>query len=252
MLFAIDIGHNCSYDGGAANKNYSEDVLTKQVGELVIAQLKSRGHQAISVTPKSASSVNNSLRQRASKANLIGADYFISIHFNSYKLKSANGSEVYVYSPRSSARPLAQLVLNNIVSLGFSNRGVKYKKFLVLAQTSMPAMLIECCFISSDKDMRIFNAQAMATAIVNGLIGEDKQEENIHGVLKVLESTVAKPSTEQAVDISPEFLYKIDPGQYKAKLLAQEEGHYVVELEEQIGERKEHYIFSGHCDFIDG
>lgn len=251
MLFAIDIGHNCPPDTGAVSGKHKEDELTKKVGRLVIAQLKKRGHKAVSVTPSRAISVNNSLRQRAIKANSIGADYFISIHFNAFSKASANGSEVYVYNSRSSARLLAQLVLNNIVSLGFRNRGLKYQRFAVLAQTSMPAMLIECCFISSDRDMGIFNAQAMATAIVNGLIGEEEEPENIPGVLKVHTPTYAKPSTEQSEDLAPENLYEINPGEYKANLLAEEEGHYAVELEDQIGEREVHYIFSGHSEFID-
>ncbi|WP_027843680.1 N-acetylmuramoyl-L-alanine amidase [Mastigocoleus testarum] len=251
MLFAIDIGHNCPPDTGAVSGKYKEDELAKKVGESVIALLKNRGHKAVSVTPRNASSVNSSLRQRASKANSIGADYFISIHFNSFSKQTAHGTELYVYNYRSRAKNLARLVLNNIVSLGFRNRGIKYNSFAVLAQTSMPAMLIECCFISSDIDMRIFDAQAMAIAIVNGLIGEDKKEENISGVLKVLETTYTKPSTEQSEDLAAEYLYKITPGEYRGKLVAEEEGHYAVEFLQQIGDRKVHYIFSKHCEFID-
>jgi N-acetylmuramoyl-L-alanine amidase len=33
----------------------------------------------------------------------------------------------------------------------------------------MPAILIEACFIDSQKDMNLYNAEAMANAIVKGL-----------------------------------------------------------------------------------
>ncbi|MDJ0772666.1 MAG: N-acetylmuramoyl-L-alanine amidase [Mastigocoleus sp. MO_167.B18] len=250
MFFAIDIGHNCPpKDIGAAHKKYREDVLAKRVGELVIKKLKGRGHRTILVTPRRAWSVNSSLAQRANKANRYRTDYFVSIHFNAAGSTSANGSEVYIYNYHSSARGLAQEVLNHIVSLGFTNRKVKARKFRVLELTRMPAILIECCFLTSEKDMQLFNAEKMATAIVDGLVGKE-EEENIPGTLKVTNTTYAKPSTRQTRQINRGELYKIEAGEYKAKLVADEEAHYVVEFDQQIGERQVHYIYSGHCKFI--
>ena len=250
MFFAIDIGHNCPpRDTGAAYKQYREDFLAKKVGELVIQKLKARGHKTILVTPTRARNVNHSLAQRAWKANRYRANYFVSIHFNAAGNRAANGSEVYIYNYHSSARGLAQEVLNNIVSLGFTNRKVKARKFRVLELTRMPAILVECCFLTSDKDMQLFNAEKMATAIVNGLVGKE-EEESISGILKVTNTTYAKPSTKQSSQINRGELYTIQPGEYKAKLVADEEAHYVVELEQKIGERLVHYIYSGHCKFI--
>jgi N-acetylmuramoyl-L-alanine amidase len=36
----------------------------------------------------------------------------------------------------------------------------------------MPGILIECCFIDSAKDMKLFNSESMANAIVKGLTGK--------------------------------------------------------------------------------
>ena len=250
MFFAIDIGHNCPpYDTGARTNQYSEDALTKLVGELVINKLDQRGHKAVSVTPKSAYSTDDSLMQRARKANQLGTDYFVSIHFNSFSSPTANGSEVYIYNVRSAAKPLAESVLSNITSLGFLNRGVKQARFRVLELTSMPAILIECCFISSDKDMKLFDAEKMATAIVDGLVGKEEVT-TISGVLKVLYTTYLKPSSEQSSNLDPSELEVIQPGDYKATLIANEESHYAVELENKIGSRDIHYIYTGHSDFI--
>ncbi len=249
MFFAIDIGHNCPpYDTGARTNQYSEDALTKLVGELVISKLNQRGHKAVSVTPKSAYSTDESLMQRARKANQLDSDYFISIHFNAFSSPTANGSEIYVYNFRSAAFGLAQSVLSNITSLGFLNRGVKQARFRVLELTSMPAILIECCFISSDKDMKLFDAEKMAIAIVDGLVG--KEVTTISGVLKVLYTTYLKPSSEQSSNLDPNQLEVIQPGDYNAKLIANEESHYAVELEKKIGSRDIHYIYTGHSNFI--
>ncbi len=250
MFFAIDIGHNCPpYDTGARTNQYKEDALTKLVGELVISKLSQRGHKTVSVTPQSAYSTDDSLMQRARKANQLDTDYFISIHFNSFSSPRANGSEVYVYDISSAARALAQSVVSNIASLGFLNRGVKKARFRVLELTSMPAILIECCFISSDKDMRLFDAEKMATAIVDGLVGKEEVT-TISGVLKVNYTTYLKPSSNQSSNIEPIQLEIIQPGNYQAKLIAKEESHYAVELENKIGSRDVDYIYTGHSDFI--
>ncbi len=250
MFFAIDIGHNTPpFDTGARNNQYSEDVLTKLVGELVISKLNQRGYKAVSVTPQSAYSTDDSLMQRARKANQLDVDYFVSIHFNSFSSPRANGTEVYVYDNRSSARPLAQSVVSNIAYLGFLNRGVKQARFRVLELTKMPAILIECCFISSDKDMKLFDAEKMANAIVDGLVGKEEVT-TISGVLKVRYTTFLKPSSNQSSNIEPSQLEVIQPGDYKAKLIAKEESHYAVELESKIGSRQVDYIYTGHSDFI--
>ncbi|MEM7714431.1 MAG: N-acetylmuramoyl-L-alanine amidase [Cyanobacteria bacterium P01_A01_bin.68] len=250
MYFGIDIGHNCPpKDTGAVSGKYREDILTKQVGELVINKLKERGHKAVSLTPRKASGVNDSLRQRAKKANFLKVDSFVSIHFNAFSNTSANGTEVFVYNYYSSARLLAEAVLEKMVSLGFRNRRVKTANFAVLKYTNMPAILIECCFITSDRDMNLFDAEKMATAIVNGLVGEE-EEVSISGILEVKQNTIAKPSTDQSSIINPEELYELEVGEYKGKFLADEEAHYVVELELEIGERKVHYIYSGHAEFV--
>mgnify|MGYP001793608262 FL=1 len=209
MYFGIDIGHNCPPDTGAVSGKHSEDVYTKQVGELVIKQLKQRGHKAVSVTPRRAygarlrDRIMSSLKQRARKANRLGVDYFVSIHFNAAANRRASGSEIFVYNYHSSARTLAQEVLNKIVALGFRNRKVKTGNFAVLKYTNMPAILIECCFLTSTEDMNRFNVEQMATAIVNGLVGDPPiiVDSSIPCILKVKVNTYAKPSTDQSSSI---------------------------------------------------
>ena len=258
MYFGIDIGHNCPPDTGAVSGKHREDVYTKQVGELVIKQLKERGHRAVSVTPRRAygarlrDRIMSSLKLRARKANWLRVDFFVSIHFNAAANKRASGAEVFVYNYHSSARTLAQEVLKRIVALGFRNRKVKTGNFAVLKYTNMPAILIECCFLTSTEDMSRFNVEKMATAIVNGLIGDPNPtpSDSIPGILKVNVNTYAKPSTDQSSSISRQELYPIDIGEYKATLLGDEEGHYYIELDEKLGERKIHYIYSQHAEFL--
>ena len=169
MKFGIDCGHNCPPDTGARGLKV-EDVLTKDVGTRVIEKLKTLGHTVVNCNPSSASSVTQSLSKRCSNANANDVDVFVSIHFNSFNGK-ANGTEVFATS--ETGRKIAKPVLDEIVKLGFFSRGVKSGSHLyVLRHTNMPAILVEGCFLDSEKDMKLFNSEAMATAIVKGLTGK--------------------------------------------------------------------------------
>lgn len=174
MLFCINCGHTLKgYDGGAIGNGFKEQDLTRIVGKLVMAKLTSRGHTVVGCTVDSATSVQEALSSIVAKANRVKADMFISLHLNAFNLL-ANGTEVFTMNMKEI--PQARNVLNEIVKLGFVNRGIKDGKGLaVIRGTLAPAMLVEMCFIDSAKDMKLFNAEKMASAIVKGLIGEDKR-----------------------------------------------------------------------------
>lgn len=167
MKFGVDKGHNVRYDTGANGIKF-EDNLTKEVGDMVIEKLRTLGHTVIDCTPTNATSLEDSLWQRCNKANSNNVDEFISIHFN---LGGGSGTEVYAMS--NSGRGIAQKVLEQIVALGFVNRGVKDGSHLyVIKNTNAPAILIECAFLDSAEDMNRYNPEKMANAITKGLSGE--------------------------------------------------------------------------------
>ncbi|MGM3306609.1 N-acetylmuramoyl-L-alanine amidase [Anabaena sp. WFMT] len=169
MKFGIDIGHNCPPDTGARGIKV-EDNLTVEIGNKVIAKLKSLGHEVIPCKPASASTVGQSLGRRCDTANRNKVDIFVSIHFNAFN-GQANGTEIFAQS--DAGRKIAKPVLDEIIKLGFFNRGVKNGSHLyVIRNTNMPGILIECCFIDSAKDMQLYDGEAMASAIVKGLTGK--------------------------------------------------------------------------------
>lgn len=250
VKFAIDFGHNVKNDTGAVGiGGVKEDYLTDLVGGKLIDLLKSQSHQTLNVTPRAAHSLGNSLAQRTRSANNWGADIFVSIHFNAFNGK-AYGSEVYATS--SAGKGIAQGVQDKLVELGFTNRGVKSANFYVLKHTNMPAILVECCFIDSERDMRLFNPDLMAVAIAQGLIGEFEEDETVSEVarLSVHTSTVLKPSTEQSADLPTSVLRDIQVGNYRVCNLMEEEGHYAFNFEDELIGAPKHYIYKGACDLV--
>ena len=176
IKFGIDLGHNVRFDGGAAGVSKSENQLIMEVGNKVIKKLRNLGHQVIECKPRSATSSGHALRQRTYTANAAGVDRFVSIHFNAFN-GQAHGAEVLYIS--EAGRKLAQPVQDEIVKLGFTNRGLKYRNNLhVLKATNAPAILIECCFCDNWIDMQRYNPEKMANAIVKGLVGTTTNSTN--------------------------------------------------------------------------
>ena len=242
MKFGIDMGHNCPpHDIGASGVR-QEDVVIKEVGTRLIAKLAAAGHSVINCTPTSAVSLNDSLRKRANKANSNNVDIFVSIHFNAFNTK-AMGAEVYGISQTSQA--IAKSVLTEIVKLGFKNRGVKNTRFSVLVNTSMPAILIECCFVDSQADMALFDAEKMAEAIKVGLIGDAEDNSTPEpATLRITQKTVLKPSTEQSSELEASTLFEIEPGDYPVLDVRREERHFFVKWpDKSFGNRDEHFVF---------
>ncbi|AUB35870.1 N-acetylmuramoyl-L-alanine amidase [Nostoc flagelliforme CCNUN1] len=252
MKFGIDMGHNCPPHDTGATGIKQEDILTKAVGTQLIQKLKAAGHTAIDCTATSASSVNDSLRQRVNKANANNVNVFVSIHFNKFNT-IANGTEVFAIS--NASKGIAKSVIKEILKLGFKDRGVKNTGFFVLKNTQMPAILIECCFCDAKVDMDRFDAEKMAEAIKHGLIGESNDDEakpDKNYILEITKTTVLKPSTEQASELSKESLIDIQPGSYPVLDVRFEENHYWVKWPDKSkGNRNEHFVFAGYAKVIE-
>ena len=168
MKINLDMGHVLTgADTGAEGCGRREQDCTREIGYKVKAKLEALGHSICVCSVDSAGTVNESLAARVNKANANGGDLYVSIHLNA---GGGHGTEVYTYQGREVS--VARNVLNNICSLGYRNRGLKRANLYVINHTKMPAMLIECCFIDSSDDMSKFNAEDIANAIVNGLVGK--------------------------------------------------------------------------------
>ncbi|MVX65918.1 LysM peptidoglycan-binding domain-containing protein [Clostridium chromiireducens] len=162
---AIDIGHNANYDTGAVGIR-SEDELNKLVGEALIEKLRGAGINVVNCTPSNATSLHDSLNQRCIVANNSNADFFISIHHNT---GGGEGAEVLCLSG-GLAEEVGNAILNKLEGIGLKNRGIKERKNLfVINNTVMKAILVECAFCDSEKDMNNYNEEIVAEAIFEGV-----------------------------------------------------------------------------------
>lgn len=154
-----------------------ESTEARNVKDKAVSLLLSQGYTVYDCTVDNGTSRNDVLKKIIAKCNSNTVDLDISIHFNSgaddmHGNGKTAGTEIFIYSSASKARPYAQNIVNAIASLGFQNRGVKISSSLYfLKNTKSPALLIECCFVDDKDDVRLYDADKMAAAIVKGITG---------------------------------------------------------------------------------
>ena len=177
----IDQGHNpTSYDnaGAAGNGLYEQD-LTFTIGILLAELLNEDGRFEVCLSRPTADTVlgtdnDSSLDARIKGAKDFGADYFISLHVNSYEAASANGIEVYVANQNSVSYDFGSALLKGLISsTNLYNRGMKLGPELrVLKNATMPAALLEMGFISNSSDAALLSQcpELFAQGIYNGIL----------------------------------------------------------------------------------
>lgn len=208
MIINLHAGHNP--DGKVACGAIGlikESTENRAVKDKVIAKLQSLGHTVYDCTVEDGKNQSDVLQKIVSKCNAHDVDLDISIHFNSGASDrngngQTTGTEVFIYSSSSGAKVYADNICRAISALGFKNRGVKVNSGLyVLKNTKADALLIECCFVDDADDVKRYDSESMATAIVKGITGQ---------------TVASKPTTTPSGK-----LYKVQCGAYRDKANAE-------------------------------
>jgi N-acetylmuramoyl-L-alanine amidase len=165
----IDAGHG-GKDGGSVWNGLIEKKLCLDVAKRVEAGLKSRGLKT-TMTRRADTFVE--LSQRARLANRIPSSIFVSVHFNGSRKTLISGGEVYYRSARG--RVLASAISRSIKSrVTGGTRGIFHGNYKVLRETQMPAVLVECGYLSNKREAARCatptHRQKLADAIVNGIL----------------------------------------------------------------------------------
>ncbi len=169
VVVTIDAGHGgvqpgCEFDG------VTEKEITLAVALLLRDELERRGF-AVVMTRDGDTDVG--LEDRCRIANEAGADFFVSIHCNSYTDdRSVSGFEGYYYKEQDGKR-LAECIVQSARERSIQTRAVKEENYLVLRGTDMPAALLEIGFLSNGAErdrLRTAAYQAeIAGAVADGI-----------------------------------------------------------------------------------
>lgn len=152
MKICIDPGHGGNDSGATSNGINEKDInlaISKKLAELLV------GDYEISMTRDE--DYNIPLMDRAIIANSFGSHIFVSIHNNASKNEGVQGTEVLHYPGSKDGIKLADYILTQMLKMfQRPSRGIKPRDDLsVLQQTEMPAVLIECGFITNSTERKL-------------------------------------------------------------------------------------------------
>ena len=146
----IDAGHGGFDRGGIRSNIIPEKGVALDVARRLRSYLAEAGFRTV-MTRSSDTFVT--LDRRVGTANSQRRAIFISIHFNSAPRRGASGIETFYASAR--AKRLASLIQRNAMkTTSGENRGIKRARFYVLRRSRIPAVLIECGFLTNPQDAR--------------------------------------------------------------------------------------------------
>ena len=161
--FSISAGHGKHVSGanGKIKEHESAIKVTNRVYEILTREYNGKGSKFIETT---ATTQQKNLENIVKFHNTQKRDLDIAVHFNSAS-PSATGSEVCYYDLKGLSTKLSKAMAN---ALGIADRGAKERKELyVLRNTTEKAILLEVCFVTSEKDTKSFkkNFEKLCQAI---------------------------------------------------------------------------------------
>ena len=98
----------------------------------------------------------------------------ISVHANAFKKESANGFSIYTSNGLTKSDAIAEIIANEYLKemTEFRDRGKKEAAFYMVRRTHCPAVLIECAFMTNERECKILMTEQdrIAKAIFNGIL----------------------------------------------------------------------------------
>jgi len=173
ITVVIDAGHGGHDRGGIPGQRIAEKDMTLDVAQRLKNVLSASGYRVVMTR---STDVFVPLGGRVAIANSYRNAIFVCIHFNATGRSGASGIETYFYSRDS--LPLASAIHYYVTGGAPSaNRGVRRRGYYVLRKTSIPAVLVECGFLTNPTEaayaQSVSYRQKLAEEIAAGIRGRN-------------------------------------------------------------------------------
>ena len=153
-IIVLDAGHG-GWDPGMVAGKVEEKHINLSIMQKLQTFLEQGGATVIITRVDDSDLARNKsgdMNARRLIANTSHADIFVSIHQNAYDSSSVKGAQVFFFNESDNSQKLATYVQARIKE--FVDSGNKFKpkansNYYVLKQTQMPAVLVECGFLTN-------------------------------------------------------------------------------------------------------
>jgi len=175
----IDAGHG-GWDPGKVSGKVQEKDINLEIARKLQTYLELGGATVIVTRfddDDVARTKSSDMYKRKMTSNTSQADIFVSIHQNSFDGASVRGAQVFYFNRSDSSKRLAECIQSTIKDNLIANNRFEAKpndNYYVLKQTSMPAVLVECGFLSNSNDKYMLTQdeyqEKMAWSIYMGIV----------------------------------------------------------------------------------
>ena len=176
----LDAGHGGWDPGRKGTGGADEKELNLAVAEKLAEYLAQGGAEVI-LTRESDDALGSKkqadMAERRKIANESGADLLVSIHQNAFPSAKAKGAQVFYHKSSADGKRLAECVQESLRSRvdGSNQRQAKENKdYYILRTTEIPAVIVECGFLSNAEEERLLNdggyQEKLAWAIYCGIL----------------------------------------------------------------------------------
>lgn len=165
-LIALDDGHGMETPGKRTpplpdGTVMRENEFNRAVVAKLDAHLKRCGFRTLLVAP---GDNDVPLKTRTDAANAAKADLYVSVHANAIGSGEWNGTqgiETFHFPGSINGKKAAEIIHRHLIGgTRLPDRGVKTANFHVLRETKMPAVLVECAFMTNLDDARLLLSDA--------------------------------------------------------------------------------------------
>ena len=165
-IITLDPGHGGSDPGAIGASGLKEKQITLEISMRVKELLEKEGAKVFMTrtTDKDVYAPNASdraeLQARVNVAEKHNSDLFLSLHINSSVNNSVGGFSSYYYPKTDNDLKIAKAIQDKFAkNFGVDNLGVRQANFYVVKRCSMPATLLEMCFISNPKEEKLMKSK---------------------------------------------------------------------------------------------
>ena len=181
----IDAGHGLP-DGGAVSKSGVEEAgLNLEIALMLQESLDKLGYNVI-MTRSSLQNIADSDKQssirsikvsdinnRISKVNESKADMLISIHMNNFENPKYYGWQTFYKKNSDDSQMIAENIqagISNNIERENDRVALPINNIKLIDKSIIPAVIVECGFLSNDEDLRLLLTEEYKQQIVDGIV----------------------------------------------------------------------------------
>lgn len=152
----IDPGHG-GKDNGCSNKDIYEDDINLSIAYFLFEELQNNSYSCYMTrtgdydlsSENAKNHKNEDLRNRVDIVNNYQADILVSLHVNSYDNENIYGPMVYYRYADEESKLLGEFIQKELNNISGLNKKIHSEDFYLFRNTTCPAVLVECGFISN-------------------------------------------------------------------------------------------------------